>query len=345
MHALPRFPRKTALALALVLLAAGPAPLRAWDYEGHRLVNLLALESLPTNFPAWVFTPAARERIAFLAGEPDRWRNTPDLPLKHQNGPDHYFDLDLLAPHRLEAGTLSMFRYEFAFRLAQARLSHPADVPAVDPAKDADRTKAMIGLLPWTIVEQAGKVKSAFSSLREFDTAGTPEEVANMRENAIYGMGILGHFIGDGAQPLHTTKHHHGWVGDNPNRYTTNYTIHAWIDGGYFAKYPIDYPRLKARLRPARSLGASTNLFPRVVGWLEEQYREVEPLYRLEKEGKLSGHLPFSQEGHEFLSGQVLRAAQMLGDVWLTAWQQAPPDTFLRSALARRKLAAPAAGQ
>jgi hypothetical protein len=37
----------------------------AWDYDGHRLVNRLALESLPTNFPAFVFTAEARERIAF----------------------------------------------------------------------------------------------------------------------------------------------------------------------------------------------------------------------------------------------------------------------------------------
>ena len=35
----------------------------------------------------------------------------------------------------------------------------------------------------------------------------------------------------------------------------------------------------------------------------------------------------------------MLRASQMLGDLWLTAWQQAPPDMFLRSALAKRKAA------
>jgi hypothetical protein len=200
----------------------------------------------------------------------------------------------------------------------------------------------MIGLLPWTVVEYTARVKSGFSSLREYDTAGTPEEVANMRENILYAMGVMGHYVGDSAQPLHTTKHHHGWVGENPQGYTTNYTIHAWIDGGYFGKYPLDPAKLKARLRPARSLGSSTNLFPLVVSWLEEQHREVEPLYRLEKDGKLSGYKPFSQEGHDFLSAQVLRAAQMLGDLWLTAWQQAPPDTFLRSALAKRKLAEPA---
>src|SRR5215472_12501525 len=75
------------------------SPARAWDYEGHRLVNQLALASLPTNFPQFVHAPAAAERIAFLAGEPDRWRNVQDLPLRHANGPDHYIDLEQLADY------------------------------------------------------------------------------------------------------------------------------------------------------------------------------------------------------------------------------------------------------
>ena len=82
------------LAAAVVLISSVVA--RAWDYEGHRIVNQIALASLPTNFPAFALTPGARERVAFLAGEADRWRNTTDLSLKHCNGPDHYMDLEEL---------------------------------------------------------------------------------------------------------------------------------------------------------------------------------------------------------------------------------------------------------
>ena len=59
--------------LLCVLLIAGD--LRAWDYERHRLINDLALGTLPKDFPRFALTPAARERILFLGGEPDRWRN------------------------------------------------------------------------------------------------------------------------------------------------------------------------------------------------------------------------------------------------------------------------------
>jgi hypothetical protein len=317
---------------------------RAWDYEGHRLVNQLALASLPTNFPGFVLSAEARERIAFLGGEADRWRNSPDPGFKHCNGPDHYLDLEYLKPHGIDAARLSPFRYEFVAQLAAGRAANPNKVPPVDLQKDSDRTRALIGLLPWTITEYHGKLKSAFSYLKEYESAGTPEEVANAQANIIYMMGVMGHFVGDAAQPLHTTKHHHGWVGDNPNHYSTNSSIHSWIDGGYLQQFGVNPGKLRKDLRRARVLplqesGASaTNVFPAVMSYLDEQFKQVEPLYKLEKEGKLSGRQELSTEGQDFITGQILRGAQMLGDLWLTAWQQAPPDTFLRSQLARRKL-------
>src|SRR5438876_9694990 len=92
------------------VLALGANVALAWDYEGHRAVNQLALASLPANFPAFVKTPEAQERVAFLAGEADRWRNSPDLPLKHLNEPDHYIDLEELAQYDLKPEMLPVFR-------------------------------------------------------------------------------------------------------------------------------------------------------------------------------------------------------------------------------------------
>jgi hypothetical protein len=315
----------------------------AWDYEGHRLVNQLALASLPTNFPAFALSPEARERIAFLAGEADRWRNSPDLTLKHCNGPDHYFDMDDLSALGMEPARLSPFRYVFTAQLAAARAAHPGKLEPIDAAKDADQTKALFGYLPWTIAEYYGKLKSGFSSLREFEAAGTPEEIANARQNILYIMGVMGHFVGDAAQPLHTTKHYNGWVGDNPKRYTTNKTFHSWIDGGYFNKVGVERDPLFKQVRAARPLadtagGLHTNLFPVVMTFLAAQFQKVEPLYQLDKEYRLPGRTGVDPKGYEFMTRQLLEAGQMLGDLWFTAWQHAPPDMYLRSALARRKL-------
>src|SRR4051812_44103375 len=101
--------------------------LHAWDYEGHRLVNQLALASLPADFPAFARTAQAQERVAFLSGEPDRWRNSPDLPFKHAANPDHFFDIEELEPYHLTTNSISHFRYEFLQQAAVLRASHPAD--------------------------------------------------------------------------------------------------------------------------------------------------------------------------------------------------------------------------
>ena len=62
------------------VIAFSPQNVNAWDYEGHRVVNELALASLPPGYGGLDLTPALKERIIFLAGEPDRWRNVSDLP-------------------------------------------------------------------------------------------------------------------------------------------------------------------------------------------------------------------------------------------------------------------------
>ncbi len=331
--------------LFVAIFIGGPAVCRAWDYAGHRLVNQLALASLPKDFPTFVQSPAAKERIAFLAGEPDRWRNTPDLPLKHFNGPDHFIDFEDLAPLRLAATNLSPFRYVFMAQLGAARAARPGDFPPIDAAKNSDHTRELVGFLPWAITEQYGKLKSGFSYLKTLQEGGTAEEVANAHQNIIYIMGVMGHYVGDGAQPLHTTKHFNGWVGENPNHYTTNKSFHSWIDGGYVDKVGIKMEGLFAKVRPARRFATArtpdtaAEVFAPVVDYLLEQFKLVEPLYQLDRDRKLSSKGEPSPEGREFIAGQMLKAGQMLGDLWVTAWQEAPPDTFLKSALAKRKLA------
>ena len=323
----------------------GCSPVCAWDYEGHRLVNQLALSTLPTNFPAFARTAGSEERIAFLSGEPDRWRNTHDLPLKHFNSPDHFIDLEDLALYRLRPSAVSHFRYEFTAQLALARAANPGSFPPINSTNDLDRTKALIGFLPWTITEYYAKLKSAFSYLKAFEEAGTPEEIANARENVIFYMGVMGHFVGDAAQPLHTTHHFNGWVGRNPNGYTTNRTLHSWIDGGYFQKTGLFSPAdLRKQLRTAEVLwrGEPTqphdDIFLEVMQFVLDQHKHVEPLYELEKAGKLSGENAVGLEGRAFLRDRILAAAQKLGDLWYSAWLQAPADTFLRTRLMQRSL-------
>src|SRR4051812_17376799 len=104
---------RTFFLLTGVLLAA-PVGLRAWDYAGHRIVNEVALRSLPADFPAFVREPANAERVAYLAGEPDRWRNTPDLSIKQSGGSwtDHFLDIEQIPAAGLDVTKVPSFRYD-----------------------------------------------------------------------------------------------------------------------------------------------------------------------------------------------------------------------------------------
>jgi len=337
-------PALTALVTTLLCLVATVA--RAWDYEGHRAVNQLALVALPADFPAFAKTPEARERIAFLAGEPDRWRNiSDDQSLPHCNGPDHYLDLEELADYSLTPQTVPPLRYDLAARLAIMRVAHPERFAPIDPTKNKDHTRELIGLAPYAIAEHCGKLRSGFSYLKAYQNyGGTPEEIANAQENILYIMGVMGHYVGDCAQPLHVTKHHHGWVGANPKGYATNSTIHGWIDGGFFRKAGgIQVNSLTDKIRPAKIVGdplKPDDLFRQVMAYLVATEQQVEPLYQLNQAGKLTPENPSSAEGRAFLEGQLVKGGQMLGDLWYSAWQQATEDRYLIRQLTERQAAA-----
>lgn len=334
------------LASAVVAFVALCAPAAAWDYTGHRIVNQAALASLPAEFPAFVREPAAVERIAFLAGEPDRWRNVTDLPIKHANGLDHYIDLEELPHAGLDPATVSPLRMEFALAFAAGRAAHPDRFPAVDPAKNTDHTREWPGFAPWAVMEYYGKLKSGFSYLRVYEELGTAEEIANARANLLYVMGVMGHIVGDLAQPLHTTVHHHGWVGDNPHGYTSVAKIHSWIDGGLIARTAITVDEVKAKVRSARAVTTMPGddgrdpVFAAVMDYLVAQNARVEPLYQLEKAGKIGPESADLAEGRAFLCEQLRVGAEMLGALWRAAWENTVPDVYLRDQLLKRRAGA-----
>jgi hypothetical protein len=330
---------------ALVFQAA------AWDYEGHHAVNELALAALPADFPAFALTPESRTRIAYLAGEADRWRNETSLKngtgvaLGHASGTDHYLDLEDIYLYDLTPETLPPLRYDFVADIVKARAAHPERFPAIDPARDTDHTRELSGFLPWAITENFEKLQSGFSTLAALEKfGGTPDEISNAKQNIVYVMGVMGHFVGDASQPLHTTKHFNGWVGDNPNNYNTGHTIHSWIDGGFFKKTGgIDVKKLSAKIHPAEKIAAASDpngIFQTSVKFVVANNQLVEPLYKLDKEGKLSDQGDAGAEGRAFLEAQLVKSGQLLGDVWLTAWQTAPEDTFLERELQQRAAAA-----
>jgi hypothetical protein len=174
----------------------------------------------------------------------------------------------------------------------------------------------------------------------------------------IYAMGVLAHYVGDCAQPLHSTVHHNGWDGPNPNGFTTWAGFHSWIDGTVVFRTGINAADLSLRVKPGQALALNARpdgrdpFFVLAVDYIIESNKLVEPLYQLEKDGKLGnekpgpdGKQPFSPkavapEGKAFIEERLLTGGNQLATFWASAWKSAPVDTYLRSSLARRQGAA-----
>jgi hypothetical protein len=259
---------------------------------------------------------------------------------------DHFCDIEYIPAAGLDPAKVPSFRYDFILQVAAGRATHLENFPQIDPAKNTDHTAEWPGFAPWAITEYYLRLKSGFSYLKVFEELGTPEEIANARANIVYIMGVMGHYVGDCAQPLHTTVHHNGWVGDNPNGYTNWRGFHSWIDGGFVAKAGIKLADVLPRITPAQALPLAKQpdnrdpFFVQMMDYLAAQNKLVEPLYALEKKGAFKAEVAAkSVEAQDFIKDRFLTGGQMLASIWVTAWKNAEDDKFLRGSLIKRATA------
>ena len=314
--------KRVAGVIAAIATALAPVPAGAWDAEGHRIVTVLALEALPPSAPAFLRDARTRDAVAFLSNECDRWRGVTTPPMGHENKPDHYIDLDLLPEFGLTAATLPPFRYDYLAAMAIAKKERPDRVSPYDAARDRDKSQEWPGFLPHAIVEHYAKLTGSFRTLRILEAAGaaaTPAEIETARWNAIVHMGHLSHFVGDAAQPLHTTKHFNGWVGPNPNGYTVDKKFHALIDGGVIARHKIGADLVRGRVVAGRTVEPEAP-FPAVMEHIGRAFAEVEPLYALERAGDLE-----REKGRDFVVSRLADGAGFLAALYDAAWTASAP--------------------
>jgi len=308
------------LALGGLLLTSSPA--LAWDAYGHKLIARLAVEGaarqIGAEAPAWLTKPEAQAMIADQAATPDRWRSTRVAQLTHLNNPDHYLDIEELADYSMTLSTLPPLRHELVRQLSLAREKPGFKGQPVGGNLDPEHVREYPGFLPQVTLETWAKVVSSMRTARILERLNDPRRApqAEMaRASVYYNMGVLAHYTGDAAQPLHTTIHHHGWLGPNPKGYSTDRGIHAYIDGGAIRLHQISAQDVRAALKPVQPADQA-NPWPQVIAEIERSFAQVEPLYQLKKSGDLD-----REPGKQFLIERLADGAQTLGSLYAAAWQ------------------------
>lgn len=275
-------------------------PLLAWWDNGHILVNRAAALAVPADMPD--FLRKAADRIAYLGPEPDRWRERSELTLKNSQEPDHFIDLERVADvAELPAGRYDYYRLLYAKRVA---------------AKDHgdDFLPEKVGLQPYITMEIYDRLKVAFREYRRLKQQNLATD--GVEQNIVLYAGWLGHYVADGANPLHTTVNYNGWLGDNPNSYTTSREFHAEFEGHFVTRVGAQLDLTGQVRAPVRL----ANPFHDYVEYLRASNKLVEKTYQLEKAGgfKDTG----TQESRDFLRERLASGAQMLLNLWYTAWEE-----------------------
>jgi hypothetical protein len=279
-------------AAGLFCLAVQPQAAHAWGNEGHRMINRLAASTLPAEVPAFLHSDVALNEIEYLGPEPDRWRSPAEPELVAAQAPEHFINLepaDALGP------------------LPRKRLDFEAKVFA------AGQRPEKIGLQPWETTEVWERLKAAMRQYRV--QAANHEDTQPVEQAILFYAGWLGHYVGDGSMPLHTTIQYNGWLGPNPNGYTTAHQIHFQVEGPFVAAN-MHAPDVKAKMAPAKAIDG--DIFDAYVAYLRHTATYVEQVYQLEKAGGFVG--AGSAESREFTTERLAAGADMLRDMIYSAW-------------------------
>ncbi len=316
---------KAVFTAAAAILACCSTAL-AWDAHGHRTIAWLAMDAMAAKVPeetrkgdlAFLFAESGRAQVGYESGEPDRYRSIALGQLRHENEPEHYIDIEQLAQFGLTLSTVAPLRNEYLRAMAIAKHEHPENVEPYNERRDPARTQEWPGFLPHAIMEHYGKLISSNRQVRVLESLKDPkraDQLAAARANVIFEMGQLAHFVGDAAQPLHTTLHHHGWIGPNPDGFTTANGFHRYIDTTVLGLHRLTYDTIKGECKQERTVDKN-NPWEDVIAHIQRSHDTVRPLYALQKSGDLD-----KEPGKAFITERLCDGGAMLGAMYIAAWE------------------------
>jgi len=265
------------------------------------MINRLAIETLPADVPAFLKTPEAINEIEYLGPEPDRWRSLAEPELNAAQAPDHFINFE----YADIIGTLPRRRYDYSAALTAAEITHP------DKARELEPTR--VGFQPYITNEVWERLKAAMREYR--DLSPKHEDTKPVEAAILFYAGWLGHYVGDGSQPLHVSINYNGWVlNDNPNGYTTEHTIHEKFESTFVSANikPADVQPLISAPKP---IGDEWDAY---MTYLRHSQSLVEELYQLDKQKGFDG--AGTPEGKQFTAERLAAGASMLRDLIYSAW-------------------------
>ncbi len=301
--------RLLAAAASLALLTPNAA--LAWGERGHAVIDTAAIEAIPEHGP--VFLKKHVDYIAASASRPDSWRGNAEGFSKIIEDPNHGWfreQFTFLKP-------IPRSRYEFVLALYDRHLQ----IKDSDPETAVRTNVRWTGTLPYAAIEAYDRIVVCMRQVRQLASEGRDPTFAE--QTCAFDVFRLGHYIGDGANPMHNSIHSDGWRGDNPHGFTTDRTVHGRFESRFVDGIELTPADIRSRIgAPARQQG---DMFDLVLAYLDASGSKVAEVYRLEQR---AGFADFADpDVREMVYERTAAGAAMLRDMLCRAWEESasPP--------------------
>ena len=312
------------------------SPAFAWGERGHDLIARVAarLVAQHSKDPA-LFVPflAKEHMLGHLANIPDiHFRDLPEG--KSIEGPTHYFDSEyLFAKPGIQGFPVSIAE---AAKLSESQ---------------GKNLYTEVGTAPWRIAQLFDLYVTALKSAQSPDPTKplNKTELEDAVNRALLYAGVMAHYVGDLAQPLHTTVDYDGWKKDQGG-------IHAYFEEAIVSAFPLsldyevfaaasrEHPQTKiwASLPASQRISAGKNPVLVAAALIADSHEDLAKLFKLDKSVcviKPSKSEPIKLPAERKLAVQVAESfrpividrlatgADALSHLWQVGWELAgKPD-------------------
>jgi hypothetical protein len=290
------------LAAVLALLPNGAA---AWGTTGHHIINLVAMRALPADVPAFLAQPDVIAAVEALGPEMDVLKGAGES-FDRDEDPGHYLDV---GDDRRVAGVVSL-------------TALPADMEAYEKALESAGTDPYrVGYLPYTIADGWEQLRKDFAYWRAFSYLATHADTDRGRAAfaqaehlrrllIVRDIGVWGHFVGDGSQPLHVTTHYNDGG------------IHAPFEGAFVREHvttaAVEHLVPRGGPPAPQALLSQSALLSDVGAYLAATNAQEPQLYAI---ADRQGFAQATPEAIAFATARVADGARELRDLIVLAWE------------------------
>jgi hypothetical protein len=305
--------RRSSTAVLLLAMICLPQAAYPWGGRAHSVIDRTAVDTLPEDGP--VFLKKYADYIAGSASIPDTWRGASEPFSKIEEDPNHGWFREQFAFMKV----IPRSRYEFVLELYRENLR----IRKSEPEEAKRMNVRWTGTLPYAAAEVYGHMVADMRLLRRERAAG--RDTAFLEQTCAFYVAWMGHYIGDGAQPLHDTIHHDGWQGPDPKGYTRDPKIHGRFESAYVDTIGLTEQDITPLIgKPGHLQG---DVFELILGHLDEAGSSVEAIYQMDKRGAFAD--AHDTEAREMVYSRTAAGARMLRDLVYRAWlESALPPSF-----------------